>query len=91
MAHICNDIIIMFARVATIIPEFLNQSLRLKIQKFYVLPTECICVFFIHLRKKTANVSLYSINLFVLITKMKRVYCAVRTETSNIRQASLHL
>jgi hypothetical protein len=38
--------------MATIIAEFLNQSLGLKVQKFYVLPTDCIRVFFIHLKKK---------------------------------------
>ena len=45
--------------------------------KFYVLPTQCICVFCVDLR--TAIISLHSINLLVFTTEMEYVYCAVRT------------
>jgi len=52
---------------------------QVNIKKFYVLPTLCICVFCVDLRKKTAIISLYNINWLVCITKTECVYCAVRT------------
>ena len=55
------------------------------IQQFYVLPTQCIYVFCLDLRK-TAIISLYSINWLIFITETKRVYCAVRTEYLNAIQ-----
>ena len=48
--------------------------------QFYVLPTQCIYVFCVDLRKKTAIISLYNINCTVFVTKTESVYCAVRTE-----------
>jgi hypothetical protein len=48
------------------------------IQQLYVLPTQCIYVFCVDLRK-TAIISLYNINWLVCITKTECVYCAVRT------------
>jgi hypothetical protein len=35
---------------------------QFNVQKFYVLPTQCIYVFCVDLRKKTAIISLYNIN-----------------------------
>ena len=46
--------------------------------KFYVLPTQCIYVFRVDLRKKTI-ISVYNINLSVFITEADSVYYAVRT------------
>ena len=43
---------------------------QFNIQQFYVLPTQCIYVFCVDLRKKTAIISLYSINLLVFITQI---------------------
>jgi hypothetical protein len=39
---------------------------QFNIQKFYFLPTQCICVFCVDLR---TNISLYSINWLVFITE----------------------
>jgi hypothetical protein len=52
---------------------------RLNIQKFYVLPTPCIC-FFLYIDLRTAIISVYNINCLVLITETLFVYCAVQTE-----------
>jgi hypothetical protein len=48
---------------------------RFNIQQFYVLPTQCICVW---IWEQTAIISLYSINWLVFITETECVYCAVR-------------
>jgi hypothetical protein len=45
----------------------------------YVLPTQCVHVFCVNLRK-TAIISLYSINWLVFITETECVYCAVRLD-----------
>jgi len=39
---------------------------QFNIQQFYVLPTQCIYVFCVNLRKKTTIISLYNINWLVL-------------------------
>jgi len=52
---------------------------QFNIQQFYVLPTQCIYVFCVDLRK-TAIISLYSINRLVFVTETECVYCAVRNE-----------
>jgi hypothetical protein len=52
---------------------------QFNIHKFYVLPTQCIYVFCVDLRTKTAIISLYNINWLVFITETRCVYCAVRT------------
>jgi len=49
---------------------------QFNIQQFYVLPTQCIYEFCVHLR--TEIISLYSINWPVFITETENVYCAVR-------------
>ena len=51
--------------------------------QFYVLPTQCIYVFFVWISEQTAIISLYSINWLVCtsITETECVYCAVRTES----------
>jgi len=51
---------------------------QFNIKKFYVLPTQCIYVFCVDLRK-TAIISLYNINWLFFITETECVYCAVRT------------
>jgi len=52
---------------------------QFNIQQFYVLPTQCIYVFCVDLRK-AAIISLYSIKWLVFITEKECVYCAVRAE-----------
>jgi hypothetical protein len=47
------------------------------ITEFYVLPTECICVFRTNVRK-TVIIPYTALNGF--ITEMVCVYCAVRTQ-----------
>jgi len=47
--------------------------LGLTLKRFYPLPTQCIHVFCVHLRKKNG-----SINCMVFVTES--VYCAVRAE-----------
>jgi hypothetical protein len=51
---------------------------RLNVQKFYVVPTQCICVFCVDLRTNS-DYLLYSINWLVFITETQCVYCAVRS------------
>jgi hypothetical protein len=51
---------------------------QFNIQQFYVLPTQCIYVFCVNLRR--VIISLYSINWLDFITETERVYCAVWTE-----------
>ena len=46
------------------------------IQKFYVLPTEGIYVFYGSQEKKT-NISVYSINLLLFTAETECVYCTV--------------
>jgi len=48
------------------------------LRKLYVLSTERIYVFCVDLRK-TAIISLYSINWLVFVTETECVYCAVRS------------
>ena len=55
---------------------------QFNIQQFYVLPTQCIYVFWVDLRK-TAIISLYNINWLVCITEPECVYCAVRAKSLN--------
>jgi len=43
------------------------------------------------LRKKTAIISLYSINRLVFKTETKSVYCAVRAEYLNVIQINFRL
>ena len=43
---------------------------QFNIQQFYVLPTQCIYVFCLDLRKKTAIISLYNINWLVFRTEI---------------------
>jgi len=52
---------------------------QFNIQQFYVLPTQCIYVFFF-IWEQTAIISLYSINWLVCITETECFYYAVRTE-----------
>ena len=52
---------------------------KFNIHKSYVLPTQCIYVFCVDL-KKTAIISLHNINWLVFITETESVYCAVQTE-----------
>jgi hypothetical protein len=56
---------------------------KFDIQKFYILPRQCIYVFCMDLRK-TPIISLHSINWSVFITEEECVYCAVRTESLNV-------
>ena len=51
---------------------------QFNIQQFYVLPTQCICVFCM-ISEQTMIISLYSSNWPVFIIKTVCVYCAVRT------------
>jgi hypothetical protein len=46
---------------------------------------------FVLISEQTAIISLYSINWLVFITETECVYCAVRTESSNITQVSSSL
>ena len=59
------------------------------IHKFYVLPTQCIYVFCVDLRK-TAIISLYNIKWLVFITEMECVCCAVQTGSLCIILRSAH-
>ena len=54
---------------------------QFNIQQLYVLPTVFVC--FIFISDQTATCATYIINWSVFITKMKSVYCAVRTGTLN--------
>ena len=47
------------------------------------MPTQCIYVFCVDLGKKTAIISLYSIDLSVFKTEAESVYCAVRSGSLN--------
>jgi len=58
------------------------------IEKFHVLPIECIYVFGMVLRT-TSDISLYSIILLVFITEVECVYCVVRTNA--LRLCYVHL
>ena len=51
---------------------------QLNSQQFYVLPTQCICVFCVDLRTNS-DYFLYSVNWLVFITETESVYCAVCT------------
>ena len=53
---------------------------QFNIQQFYVLPTQCIYVFFLWISEQTAIISLYGINCLVFITETECVYCAVGAE-----------
>ena len=44
----------------------------------YVLPTQCIYVFYVELRTNS-DISLYSIDWLVFVTETECVYCAVRS------------
>ena len=57
---------------------------QFNIQQLYVMPTQCIYVFCVDLRKKTAIISLYSINWLIFIAETECVYCAVRTGFSYV-------
>jgi hypothetical protein len=61
---------------------FRNQAVTLRtarfnIQKFHMVLTQNLCVLY-GSQKKTAIISLYSINRLVFITEVESVYCAVR-------------
>ena len=58
------------------------------VQNFYVLPTECICVLCMDLRKNS-DVTPYIINWLNLISETECVYCAVRGESLNINYINL--
>jgi hypothetical protein len=49
-------------------------------QKFYFLPTLCMCVCFVRISQQTAIISLYSIHWLVFINETESVYWAVRAE-----------
>jgi len=51
---------------------------QFQIQQFFVLP-RLHSFFCVDLRKKTAIISIYKINLFVFTTQRESVYCAVQT------------
>ena len=55
-----------------------SYTTTINIKKFYVLPTECICVFCKLFRTET--VSIQSINVLVFIPETESVYCAVRAD-----------
>jgi hypothetical protein len=61
---------------------------RFNTHKFYVLPTQCVYVFFVWISEQTAIVSLYSINWVVFTTETESVYCAVRTVSLNMIQVN---
>ena len=46
---------------------------------------------FVWISEQTAIISLYNINWLVCITEMESVYCAVRTDYSNIIRINLSL
>ena len=58
---------------------------QFNIQQLYVLPTQCISVFFLWILEQTAIISLYSINWLVFVTETESVYCAVLTVVSQRR------
>jgi len=66
---------------------------QFNIQQSYVLPTQCICVFYVDLKtnKQTAIISLYRINWLVFITETVCVYCAARTKCLYIIPINLTL
>ena len=55
------------------------------IQKFCLVPTQRIYVFFVWLSEQIATFATYSINWLVFIAEMKSVYSAVRTGDLNIK------
>jgi len=55
---------------------------------FQVLPTECIEMF-LWFSQQRARASLYISNYVVFITETDCVYCAVRTESTNLNDISL--
>ena len=55
---------------------------QFNIQELYVLPTLYLCVF-VFIWEQSAICATYIINWLVVITEMKSVYCAVRTESLN--------
>ena len=61
---------------------------QFNIQQFYLLPTQCIYVFCVDLRKDS-HYFLYNINWLVFITQMQCVYCAVRTGVLNVTKRML--
>jgi predicted cation transporter len=46
-------------------------------------------MWFVWIAEQTAIISLYSINLLVIITETECVYCAVRTKCINVTQVYL--
>ena len=64
-------------------PNVTISTTRFNIQKLCILPTQCICVFFLWISEQTVFISLYNINLPVFKTEIKSVYCAVRTGSLN--------
>jgi hypothetical protein len=48
--------------------------------------SEFLC--YVQISERTATISLYNINCFVFTAEMQCVYCAVRTESLNIFQAT---
>jgi hypothetical protein len=69
--HLQREIIFCFH--AVLCSALKAQWKRFGIQQFYVLPTQCICVFCVD-----------NINWLVCISETVCVYCAVRTESSTI-------
>jgi hypothetical protein len=55
---------------------------QFNIQQFYILPTQCIYVFFVDLRANS-NYFLYNINFVVCVTQIHCIYWAVWTESLN--------
>jgi hypothetical protein len=60
------------------------------IDKFTLRP-HSVFVCFLWISEQTAIISLYNINWLVFITQTECVYCAVRTECSNIIQVKLRI
>jgi len=52
---------------------------QFNIQQFYVLPTQCIYVFCVGLRKKQQLFPYTALTDWFFITEIVSVYCAVRT------------
>ena len=55
---------------------------QFNIQQLYALPTLYLCVL-LFIWEETATCATYSINWLVFVTKMKSIYCEVRTGSLN--------
>jgi len=63
---------------------------QFNIQQFYVLPTQCVCVF-VWIPEQTMIIPLYNINWLVFIPEMKCVYCKVQANSVTIIRVYFHL